>query len=44
MTGIDGRDEFIFEGSNDNKTWLAYEFYYKPGNNLTETPLITIPH
>ncbi len=25
------RDEIIIEGSNDGKTWLAYEFKYKPG-------------
>ncbi len=30
MTGIDGRDELIFEGSNtgNDNDWQAYEFYY----------------
>ena len=26
------RPEIILEGSNDGKTWLAYEFKYKPGD------------
>lgn len=31
MTGINGRPELIFEGSENGKEWLEYEFYYKPG-------------
>ncbi len=38
MTGIYGRDELIIEGSKDYSNWVPYEFYYKPGSNLSETP------
>jgi predicted DCC family thiol-disulfide oxidoreductase YuxK len=37
------RHEIVVEGSNDNRTWLAYEFRYKPGD--PEKPLSwNIPH
>lgn len=38
MTGVHGREELIIEGSFDYNTWLPYEFYYKPGSNLSDTP------
>jgi hypothetical protein len=44
MTGITGREELIFEGSYDNKNFHAYEFYHKPGNNLSDTPSFCMPH
>jgi hypothetical protein len=32
ITGINGREELLIEGSNDNKNWESYEFFYKPGS------------
>jgi hypothetical protein len=32
------RSEIDFEGSNDGKTWLPYEFEVKPGANLKRIP------
>ncbi len=37
------RLEIIVEGSNDGKTWLAYEFKYKPGD-LKRMPPVIAPH
>ena len=37
------RPEIIVEGSNDGKTWLAYEFKYKPGD-LARRPAWVAPH
>jgi predicted DCC family thiol-disulfide oxidoreductase YuxK len=37
------RYELIIEGSNDQKTWLAYEFKWKPGD-VKRTPRFCIPH
>ncbi len=37
------RPEIIVEGSNDQKTWLPYEFKYKPGN-LSHHPRFVEPH
>ncbi len=43
MTGVEGREELIFEGSNDLKEWKPYEFYYKPGATDV-SPRNTVPH
>lgn len=43
MTGVDGRPELIFEGSNDDKNYIEYEFHYKPGN-LKAAPKWANPH
>ncbi len=37
------RAEIIVEGSNDGKTWLPYEFKYKPGE-LSRRPVFVAPH
>ena len=37
------RPEIIIEGSNDNQTWSAYEFKYKPGD-VTRRPAFVAPH
>jgi len=37
------RPEIIIEGSNDGKTWLPYEFKYKPGD-IHRAPPIVAPH
>jgi hypothetical protein len=37
------RDEIVIEGSSDGRTWLAYEFRYKPGD-LRRMPGWVIPH
>jgi predicted DCC family thiol-disulfide oxidoreductase YuxK len=37
------RPEIIIEGSNDGKTWSAYEFKYKPGDP-TRRPAFVAPH
>jgi lipase maturation factor 1 len=37
------RLEIMVEGSNDGKTWLAYEFRYKPGD-LKQRPGFVAPH
>jgi len=37
------RPEIILEGSDDGKTWLAYEFKYKPGD-LKRAPKWVAPH
>ena len=44
MTGVNGREELIFEGSNDKINWFPYEFYYKPGSNLADNLAFTGPH
>ena len=37
------RAELIFEGSDDSRTWLAYEFPHKPGD-LARAPSWVAPH
>ncbi|NIR48753.1 lipase maturation factor family protein [candidate division KSB1 bacterium] len=37
------RNEIIVEGSNDQETWLPYEFKWKPGD-LSRPPLWVAPH
>jgi len=37
------RPEIVVEGSNDGKTWLAYEFKHKPGD-LMRRPGFVAPH
>jgi predicted DCC family thiol-disulfide oxidoreductase YuxK len=37
------RPEIIIEGSNDGRTWLPYEFRYKPGD-LARCPTWVAPH
>ncbi len=37
------RPEIVIEGSRDGKTWLAYEFRWKPGD-IYRTPVIVAPH
>ncbi len=37
------RREIVIEGSNDGKTWLAYDFKYKPGDPK-ERPRFVAPH
>jgi lipase maturation factor 1 len=37
------RPEIVVEGSNDGKTWTAYEFAYKPGD-LQRRPPVVAPH
>lgn len=38
------RPEIVFEGSRDGITWSAYEFKYKPGDDLTQPPPWVEPH
>jgi hypothetical protein len=38
------RPEIVFEGSEDGKTWKAYEFKYKPGDDLKRPPPWVEPH
>ncbi len=37
------RQELVIQGSNDGKSWQAYDFKYKPGE-LSRPPEIIIPH
>ncbi|MGA7241323.1 MAG: lipase maturation factor family protein [Bryobacteraceae bacterium] len=37
------RQEIVVEGSKDGRTWLAYEFPYKPGD-LRRAPPLVAPH
>lgn len=37
------RDEIVIEGSDDGKTWLAYEMKYKPGDPMRR-PVFVGPH
>ena len=37
------RDEIVFEGSMDGKTWLAYEFPFQPGA-VDRMPGLATPH
>ena len=37
------RPELVFEGSDDARTWLAYDFPYKPGD-LARAPTWVAPH
>jgi hypothetical protein len=37
------RPEIVIEGSNDNQTWLEYEFRYKPGD-VKRRPVWVQPH
>ncbi len=37
------RSEIVIEGSNDNQTWLEYEFRYKPGD-VKRRPVWVQPH
>lgn len=37
------RPEIVIEGSNNKKTWLAYEFRYKPGDLFHRPPFVA-PH
>ena len=32
ITGINGREEIIIEGSKNNVDWESYDFFYKPGS------------
>lgn len=34
------RDEVIIEGSKDGKTWIPYEFKYKPGDVNRAPPIV----
>ncbi|XP_064634889.1 lipase maturation factor 2-like isoform X2 [Lineus longissimus] len=44
MTGVGGRPEVVFEGSNSMKSgWKEYEFLYKPGNVSRKLPIVA-PH
>lgn len=43
MTGLNGRDELIIEGSLDGIEWQEYEFYYKPVK-LNEEPKFTFTY
>jgi hypothetical protein len=38
------RPEIVFEGSNDAKSWLPYEFKYKVGEDLRRAPPWVEPH
>jgi uncharacterized membrane protein YphA (DoxX/SURF4 family) len=38
------RPEIVFEGSRDGKTWIAYEFKYKVGDNLKRPLPVIAPH
>jgi lipase maturation factor 1 len=38
------RPEIVFEGSQDGKTWKAYEFKYKVGDDLRRPPPLIAPH
>ncbi|MSU68566.1 MAG: hypothetical protein CK548_04810 [Opitutia bacterium] len=37
------RRELVFEGSDDTRTWLPYEFPHKP-DDLTHAPTWVPPH
>jgi hypothetical protein len=37
------RQEIIVEGSNDRRTWLPYEFRFKPGDVMRRPPFVA-PH
>jgi len=37
------RDEIILEGSNDQQTWVPYEFKYKPGD-VNQAPKWAMPY
>ncbi|CAD8173296.1 unnamed protein product [Paramecium pentaurelia] len=43
MTGVNGRPELIFEGSEDGNKWLEYHFHYKPGK-INEISPFVVPH
>ncbi|CDW90774.1 UNKNOWN [Stylonychia lemnae] len=43
MTGVGGRPEIIFYGSDDQQNWKEYAFNYKPGK-IDQAPLIVSPH
>ena len=43
MVMTTSRPEIIIEGSNDGRTWLPYEFKYKPGD-LKRQPAFVAPH
>ncbi|AKF09202.1 lipase maturation factor family protein [Sandaracinus amylolyticus] len=38
------RPELVIEGSVDGETWVAYDFRYKPGDDLAEGLPITLTH
>lgn len=38
------RPEIVFQGSQDDHTWLSYEFKYKPGDDLRRPPPWVAPH
>ena len=38
------RPEIVFEGSRDGQNWRAYEFKYKPGDDLKRAPPWVEPH
>ena len=38
------RSEIVFQGSNDGKIWLTYEFPNKPGDDLKQAPPWVAPH
>ena len=43
MTGVEGRDELIFYGSDDGHKWKLYEFYHKP-SKTNIMPTFIAPH
>ena len=43
MTGVEGRDELVIYGSDDNKDWKLYEFYHKPTRS-DKMPTFIAPH
>jgi len=43
MTGLQGRDEFIFEASADGINYKEIDFFYKPGD-LHKAPSFSIPY
>lgn len=43
MTGLEGRDELVFYGSDDRHDWKVYEFYHKP-TKTDKMPTFIAPH
>jgi len=43
MTGLQGRDEFIFEASADGMNYKEIDFFYKP-SDLHRAPSFSIPY
>lgn len=42
MTGVGGRPEVVILGSQDEKTWHEYEFFYKPGDVNRRPPVVGV--